>query len=85
MVSAEDPIGRNLGFLDRTSLEHSHKALPGVRNYVSAILCHRQERLPPRSPISLVFFLFLFLLLRALQSVMYLGLFCESSPLVPIL
>jgi hypothetical protein len=26
MVIAADPLGRNLGFLDRTSLEHSHKA-----------------------------------------------------------
>jgi hypothetical protein len=27
MVSAADPHGRNLGFLDQTSLEHLHKVL----------------------------------------------------------
>jgi hypothetical protein len=27
MVSAADPYGRNLGSLDRTSLQHLHKAL----------------------------------------------------------
>jgi hypothetical protein len=26
MVSAADPLGRNLDFLDRTSVVHSHKA-----------------------------------------------------------
>jgi hypothetical protein len=42
MVSEADPLGRNLGFLDRTSLEHSHKALHRCTNKIKV---NRNEKL----------------------------------------